>query len=119
MAIERTAGGTSLAEVIDRILDKGLVIDAWVSISVIGIELITIEARVIVASIETYVQYAEELKYIGPVAGGLIAERQHRTLGEGVSEIEGSLQNLPLVGETQGQSATTTKSRATRRKKKR
>ena len=50
---------SSLAEVVDRILDKGIVIDAWVKISLVGIELITIEARVVVASVETYLKYAE------------------------------------------------------------
>ena len=59
MAVERTPGGTSLINVLDRILDKGIVIDAWVRISLVGIDLITIEARVVVASIDTYLKYAE------------------------------------------------------------
>ena len=46
---------------LDRVLDKGIVIDAWVRVSLVGIDLITIEARVVVASIETYLQYAEPL----------------------------------------------------------
>ena len=44
MAVERTPGGTSLIDVLDRVLDKGIVIDAWVRISLVGIDLITIEA---------------------------------------------------------------------------
>ena len=59
MAVERTPGGTSLIDVLDRVLDKGIVIDAWVRISLVGIDLITIEARVVVASIDTYLKYAE------------------------------------------------------------
>ena len=59
MAVERTPGGTSLVDVLDRVLDKGIVIDAWVRISLVGIDLITIEARVVVASIDTYLKYAE------------------------------------------------------------
>ncbi len=59
MPVERAAGGTSLIDVLDRILDKGIVIDAWVRISLVGIDLITIEARVVVASIDTYLRYAE------------------------------------------------------------
>ena len=51
----------ALVELIDRILDKGLVIDAWARISVLGIELITIEARIVVASLETYLRYAEAM----------------------------------------------------------
>ena len=43
MAVERAPGGTSLIDVLDRILDKGIVIDAWVRISLVGIDLITVE----------------------------------------------------------------------------
>ncbi|MCZ8357818.1 MAG: gas vesicle structural protein GvpA, partial [Microcystis sp. LE19-388.1G] len=46
-------------EVIDRILDKGIVIDAWARVSLVGIELLAIEARVVIASVETYLKYAE------------------------------------------------------------
>ena len=59
MPVERTAGGTSLVDVLDRVLDKGIVIDAWVRVSLVGIDLITEEARVVVASIDTYLKYAE------------------------------------------------------------
>ena len=59
MAVERTSGGTSLIDVLDRVLDKGIVIDAWVRVSLVGIDLITVEARVVVASIETYLKYSE------------------------------------------------------------
>ena len=59
MPIERTTGGTSLIDVLDRVLDKGIVIDAWVRVSLVGIDLITVEARVVVASIDTYLKYAE------------------------------------------------------------
>ena len=44
MAVERAPGGTSLIDVLDRVLDKGIVIDAWVRVSVVGIDLITVEA---------------------------------------------------------------------------
>jgi hypothetical protein len=54
MVIERQQGGTSLIDVLDRVLDKGIVIDAWVRVSLVGIDLITVEARVVVASIDTY-----------------------------------------------------------------
>ncbi|PYM25380.1 MAG: hypothetical protein DMD80_21360 [Candidatus Rokuibacteriota bacterium] len=59
MPVERTSGGTSLIDVLDRVLDKGIVIDAWVRVSLVGIDLITVEARVVVASIETYLKYSE------------------------------------------------------------
>lgn len=59
MAVERASGGTSLIDVLDRVLDKGIVIDAWVRVSLVGIDLITVEARVVVASIDTYLKYSE------------------------------------------------------------
>ncbi|MGI8315989.1 gas vesicle structural protein GvpA [Halobacillus mangrovi] len=59
MAIQKSTDSSSLAEVIDRILDKGIVIDAFARVSVVGIELITIEARVVIASVETWMRYAE------------------------------------------------------------
>lgn len=52
---------SSLAEVLDRILDKGVVIDIWARVSVVGIELITVEARIVVASVDTFLHYAEEI----------------------------------------------------------
>ena len=61
MAVEKAIGSSSLVEILDRILDKGVVIDAWVRISLVGIEILAIEARVVVASIETYLKYAEAI----------------------------------------------------------
>jgi hypothetical protein len=61
MAAERVYGGTGLIDVLDRILDKGLVIDVWVRVSVVGLELITVEARVVVASVDTYLKYAQAI----------------------------------------------------------
>jgi gas vesicle structural protein len=54
----RPTSGT-LAEVVDLILDKGLVIDAFVRVSLVGIELLTIDVRVVVASVDTYLHFAE------------------------------------------------------------
>ncbi|WP_100010261.1 gas vesicle protein GvpJ [Lentibacillus sediminis] len=59
MAIEKTTDSSSLAEVIDRILDKGIVIDAYARVSVVGIEILTVEARVVIASVDTWLRYAE------------------------------------------------------------
>src|SRR5213595_3818407 len=50
---------SGLAEVIDIILDKGLVIDAYVRVSMIGIEVLTIDARIVIASVDTYLRFAE------------------------------------------------------------
>jgi hypothetical protein len=59
MAVEKTMASSSLVEVVDRILDKGIVIDAWARVSLVGIELLAIEARVVAASVETFLKYAE------------------------------------------------------------
>ena len=61
MAMEKAIASSSLVEVIDRVLDKGLVIDAWVRLSLVGIELVALEARVVVAGVETYLKYAEAI----------------------------------------------------------
>jgi len=66
MAVEKAIASSSLVEVVDRILDKGVVIDAWVRVSLVGIELLAIEARIVLASVETFLKYAE--------AVGLLAE---------------------------------------------
>jgi len=66
--LERAAGTSSLIEVLDRVLDKGIVIDAWVRLSLIGIELVTVEARVVVASIKTYLEYADTLAEVKPAS---------------------------------------------------
>jgi hypothetical protein len=57
--LQRAPSPSGLADVLDLILDKGLVIDAYVRIAVIGIELITIDARIVIASVDTYLRFAE------------------------------------------------------------
>ena len=59
MAVQTTNGASTLVEVVDRILDKGVVVDAWVRVSLVGIELLAIEARVVIASVDTWLKYAE------------------------------------------------------------
>jgi hypothetical protein len=66
--VERAPGGTSLIDVLDRILDKGIVIDAWVRVSLVGIDLNSVEARIVVASIDTYLRYTEAMGITSPVA---------------------------------------------------
>jgi hypothetical protein len=51
--------GSGLVDVLDVILDKGLVIDAYVRVSLVGIELLTIDARIVIASVDTYLKFAE------------------------------------------------------------
>ncbi len=60
----RTPDSTGLAEVLDRVLDKGLVVDVWARVNLVGIEILTIEARVVIASVDTFLHYAEEITKI-------------------------------------------------------
>ena len=57
--LQRAPSPSGLADVLDVILDKGLVIDAYVRVSVIGIEVLTIDARIVIASVDTYLRFAE------------------------------------------------------------
>lgn len=68
MAAGVPPSAVSLLEVLDRILDKGIVIDAYVRVSLVGIEILTLDARVVVASVETYLKYAERIHEIGLIA---------------------------------------------------
>lgn len=61
---------SNLAEVLDRILDKGIVIDVWARVSLVGIEILTVEARVVAASVDTFLHYAEEITKVEAAAVG-------------------------------------------------
>lgn len=82
MAVERTPSGSSLIDVLDRVLDKGIVIDAWVRVSLVGIDLVTVEARIVVASIDTYLKYSEAVGIVQPIA------RPREIGGGGEGELE-------------------------------
>ena len=83
MAVERSPSGSSLIDILDRVLDKGIVIDAWVRVSLVGIDLVTVEARIVVASIETYLKYSEAVGITSPTA------RPREAIGGGAgSELE-------------------------------
>jgi len=68
MAVQTSMASSGLAEVLDRILDKGIVIDAWVRVSLLGLEVLTVEARVVIAGVETYLKYAEAIGLTAPAA---------------------------------------------------
>ena len=73
MAVERAPAGTSLIDVLDRVLDKGIVIDAYVRVSLVGIDLVTVEARIVVASVDTYLKYSEAIGITGIAARPMVA----------------------------------------------
>ena len=93
MQVQRAAGSTSILDILDRVLDKGIVIDAWVRVSLMGIDLITIDARVVVASIDTYEHQIGEISLLPMAAKPVASEangeskgprcaRCNRTLGD-------------------------------------
>ncbi|WP_026567036.1 gas vesicle protein GvpJ [Bacillus sp. UNC41MFS5] len=73
-AIQKSVDSSSLADIIDRILDKGLVIDIYARISLVGIELISIDARIVIAGIDKWLYYAEKV--------GLLDKHPHLDQGE-------------------------------------
>ena len=64
--VQKSMDSSSLSEVVDRILDKGIVIDAFVKVSLVGIELLSIEARIVIASVETWLVYARAVGLLEP-----------------------------------------------------
>ena len=92
-SVNRAPRPSSLADVLDVVLDKGIVIDAYVRVAVVGIELLTIDARIVIASVDTYLRFAEavdrlDLKPAQEATGlpGLVDQMQesgarHKTRG--------------------------------------
>jgi len=83
---------SGLADVIDTILDKGLVIDLYVRVSLVGIELITIDARIVVASVDTYLRFAHAVSRLD------LTETQTH----GIPELIGDISNAGAKGKTSG-----------------
>ena len=79
MAVERAPAGTSLIDVLDRVLDKGIVIDAYVRVSLVGIDLVSVEARIVVASVETYLKFAEAIGITGFASRPMVGPGQSTT----------------------------------------
>src|ERR1044072_6470147 len=89
--LERPAP-SGLADVIEIILDKGIVIDAYVRVSLVGIELLTIDARIVIASVDTYLRFAEATNRLD----------LYRQGGKDLGEIMGDLQNKGAWGKVGG-----------------
>lgn len=97
MAVERAPGGTSLIDVLDRVLDKGIVIDAWVRVSLVGIDLITVEARVVVASIDTYLKYSEAVGQVSSASRPAEPESLPESTGTSVPRRAPSRRRVPTT----------------------
>src|ERR1700761_6587528 len=105
MAIAATPRGyierprpSGLADVIDVILDKGLVIDAYVRVALIGIEILTIDARIVIASVDTYLRFAEAVNRMDiahdDTSQGLPELMQNLTSGGAESKTQGALEGV-------------------------
>lgn len=86
---EQIGRSLSLFDLIDRILDKGLVIDAYVSVSVVGIELLVIRARIVVASVETFLRYAAAMGFYGEPGGILQRTPAQKEIGNDRGRLQG------------------------------
>jgi hypothetical protein len=91
-SLSRAPRPSSLADVLDLILDKGLVIDAYVRVSALGIELLTVDARVVVASVDTYLHFAEAVNRLD----------LGQTETHGLQGMVGSMKESGARGETRG-----------------
>jgi hypothetical protein len=96
LPVERAAGGTSLIDVLDRVLDKGIVIDAWVRVSLVGIDLITVEARIVVASIDTYLKYYEAVGQVAPVSKPAVEGKGYEEVMAENAALRAQLQSAAL-----------------------
>ena len=106
MAVARASSGgylerprpSGLADVIDVILDKGLVIDAYVRVSLIGIEILTIDARIVIASVDTYLRFAEAVNRLdireSSDAAGLPEMLDSVSSGGSKSKTKGALEGV-------------------------
>jgi hypothetical protein len=96
--LQRPGGGGTLADVIDIILDKGLVIDAYVRVSLIGIEILTIDARIVIASVDTYLRFAEAVNrldlQVADDSQGLPELMDTVTSGGAKSKTQGALEGV-------------------------
>jgi len=98
--LQRAPSPSGLADVLDVILDKGLVIDAYVRVSVIGIEVLTIDARIVIASVDTYLRFAEAVNRLDLAqteTAGIEELRDGGSAGKKKTEgaIEGAKEKVP------------------------
>jgi hypothetical protein len=84
------------------VLDKGIVIDAWVRVSIVGIDLITVEARVVVASIDTSLKYSEAVGQSVPVARPALESRPYDDLVAENQALRAELEGVPAAGGARG-----------------
>src|ERR687896_2459010 len=95
--VERGGGGSSsLADVVELILDRGLVIDVYLRVSLVGIELLTVDARIVIASVDTYLRFAEATNRLD------LYEKGGRDLFEAIGDTNRSVASDRVRGAIQG-----------------
>jgi hypothetical protein len=94
-SVNRAPRPSSLADVLDVVLDKGIVIDAYVRVALVGIELLTIDARIVIASVDTYLRFAEAVNRLdlqpSEQVAGLPGLMREMTQGGAKSKTKGAL----------------------------
>jgi len=115
---------SGLADVIDIILDKGLVIDAYVRVSLIGIEILTIDARIVIASVDTYLRFAEAVNRLdisnNDNSQGLPELMESMTSGGAKSKTKGAIEGVKEkvgIGDDDDDDKQRTRTRSRRRTK--
>ena len=94
--LQRAPSPSGLAEVLSVILDKGIVIDAFVRVSLIGIELVTIDARIVIASVDTYLRFAEAVNRLD------LSETEVKGLPE-LEEVGAKVYTKHKIGQIEGE----------------
>jgi gas vesicle structural protein len=103
--LQRGPSPSGLADVLDVILDKGLVIDAYVRVSVIGIEVLTIDARIVIASVDTYLRFAEAVNRLDLTQTELAGIQELRNGGskeKTKGAVEGAKEKFTPGGDKEG-----------------
>ncbi|MES9543865.1 MULTISPECIES: gas vesicle protein GvpJ [unclassified Actinomadura] len=91
--VQRGGSGSGLADVVDLILEKGLVIDLYARVSLVGIEILTIDVRIVVASVDTYLRFAEAVNRL---------DIAHDGTSQGLPEFVGGMQESGAKKKTRG-----------------
>ena len=92
--LQRAPSPSSLADVVDLILNKGLVIDAYVRVSLVGIELLTVDARIVIASVDTYLRFAEAVNRLDLTQTEAAGLKELRGDGDNDSKTKGKTKGM-------------------------
>ncbi len=123
--VQRGGSSSSLADVVDLILEKGLVIDLYAQVSLVGIEILTIDVRIVVASVDTYLRFAEAVNRLDIAHDGTsqgLPQFVEGMQGSGAKKTRGALEGAGRLKEASTATPATTarkqpaRSRSSRKK---